>query len=302
MLLVFLVSVVNTRCSSFSAFGINRLRLRLHVPLSFWRLIWPILLCHSSMALGKYCRFHLVRVENEHPTFFSSSRGETIFLLDKATFMVETDLHALFYDLANQDQILHYSWNMQDVLDVGWVALLAVWDINDMSYWMCCVISSLYIAWSFPLSQVSKPFLMMCHMVWGAGVNKPYIFCVGHTSRTRGPHIVCFMPHHEHPAMIVVVEFAKFATVSALDGVVLSAWSGMVAPLLQDTPPMFATSCWEWKLCSGTILLGICSSCGRSRLFGWERANSQRQGRVKVRIKSVEAEKSNRLFDSVVAE
>ena len=97
--------------------------------------------------------------------FSSSTTYESAFLFNEEAFMIELALHALFNDMDDQDQILRYSWNMQDVLDVGWVALLAVWDINDMSYWMCCVISSLYIAWSFPLSQVSKPFLMMCHMV-----------------------------------------------------------------------------------------------------------------------------------------
>ena len=72
--------------------------------------------------------------------------------------MVETDLHALFYDLANQDQILHYSWNMQDVLDVGLVPLFTERDITNMLYQMCCVISSLIIVGSFRLSHISEPF------------------------------------------------------------------------------------------------------------------------------------------------
>ena len=40
----------------------------------------------------------------------------------------------------------------------------------------------------------------------------------------------------------------------------------------------------EWRGC----LLGICPSRGRNRLFGWERADSRRQGRVEVWTKSVD--------------
>ena len=56
--------------------------------------------------------------------------------------MVELNLHALFYNLADQDQILHYSWNMQDVLDVGLIALFVKWDIADMVNRVNCIIHS----------------------------------------------------------------------------------------------------------------------------------------------------------------
>ena len=84
------------------------------------------------MALGKHCRFHLVRIENKHLTFSSTARDNSAFLFYEVSFIVELNFRALFHNLANRDQILRYCRNMQDALDVGLVTLFTEWDITDM--------------------------------------------------------------------------------------------------------------------------------------------------------------------------
>ena len=79
------------------------------------------------MALGKHCRFHLVRFEDEHPTFSSTTSDNSAFIFYEAPSIVEANMHALFYNLADRDRILRYSRNMQDVIDVGLVALFSEW-------------------------------------------------------------------------------------------------------------------------------------------------------------------------------
>ena len=55
----------------------------------------------GSMALGKHCRFHLVRIEDEHLTFSSTMSDKSTFFSDEASSVIEADLHALFHYLAN---------------------------------------------------------------------------------------------------------------------------------------------------------------------------------------------------------
>ena len=43
------------------------------------------------MALGKHCRFHLVRIENEHSTFSSSAIDNSAFLFDQAPSLAEAN-------------------------------------------------------------------------------------------------------------------------------------------------------------------------------------------------------------------
>ena len=96
----------------------------------------------SFMALGKHFRFHLVRIENEHPAFPSSASDNSAFLFNEAPSIIEVSLHALFHNLVDRDQILRYCWNMQDVLNVGLVAFFPKWDITDMLNGVNCVMSS----------------------------------------------------------------------------------------------------------------------------------------------------------------
>ena len=55
-----------------------------------------------------------------------------IFLFDEASSVVDVNLHALFHNLANRDQVLRYCWNMQDVLNVGLIALSTEGNISNM--------------------------------------------------------------------------------------------------------------------------------------------------------------------------
>ena len=55
----------------------------------------------SSMAVGKHCRFHLMRVEDEHPTLSATASDKSTFFFDEASFVVEMNLHALFHYLTN---------------------------------------------------------------------------------------------------------------------------------------------------------------------------------------------------------
>ena len=127
-------------------------------------------------ALGIHCRFHLVRIEDEHSAFSSITSNNSAFLFDDTPSIVEPNLHALFHDLADRDQILRYCWNMQDVLDVGLVALFTEWDITDMLNGLNCVIPSFHIVGSFGLTQLLEPIFMRLHVIGCTRVDKPYIF------------------------------------------------------------------------------------------------------------------------------
>ena len=104
------------------------------------------------IALCVHCCFYLIRLEDKHPAFPLTTSNESTFFFNEAASVIEPDLHVLLHNLADRDQIHHYSWNMQNVFDVGLVALFAGWDITDMSYRMHGVISSLYIVGLFWLS------------------------------------------------------------------------------------------------------------------------------------------------------
>ena len=83
-----------------------------------------------------------MRVEDEHLAFSSTTRHDSAFLYNEveASYVIEANLHALVHDIADEDQILLYCWKMQDVLDVGLIALFAEWDITDMLNRVTCVI------------------------------------------------------------------------------------------------------------------------------------------------------------------
>ena len=95
------------------------------------------------MAFRKHNRFHLVRVEDEHLAFSSTTRHDSAFLYNEveASYVIEANLHALVHDIADEDQILLYCWKMQDVLDVGLIAFFPKWDIANMLNGVNCVIS-----------------------------------------------------------------------------------------------------------------------------------------------------------------
>ena len=64
---------------------------------------------------------------------------------------------------------------MQNILDVGLVALFAEWDIADMLNGVNSVIPSFYISRSVRLSELTEPILMTHHVVGCARVEKPYV-------------------------------------------------------------------------------------------------------------------------------
>ena len=127
------------------------------------------------MALAKHCRFHLVRLEDKHSSLSSTLSDNPAFLFDEAPIVVEANLHAPFHDLADRDQILHYRYNMQDVLDLGLVTLFAERDIFDMMNGVDCVIPSFNIVRSFGLSKFLKPIFMRHHVIRCTPIDKPYI-------------------------------------------------------------------------------------------------------------------------------
>mgnify|MGYP000550673338 CR=1 FL=1 len=129
----------------------------------------------GSMALSKHCRFHLVRIEDEHSSFSSSASYDSAFLFDEAATFVELNLHDLFHDLADRDQILYSSWHMQDILDIGLIVVFAEGDIFDMLNGVDCVIPSFHIAESFGFSRFSKPIYMRRHVNGCTLIDKPYI-------------------------------------------------------------------------------------------------------------------------------
>ena len=127
------------------------------IPLSFWRLIWRILLCHSSIsvsALSPFCkhgRFYLVRLDDKHLVFPSITSGKSAFLFNEATTLVESDLHALLHNLANWDQILCDGRYMQAIFGTSLFAIFSNWDIFDMPNRVSGIISSLDITGSIQL-------------------------------------------------------------------------------------------------------------------------------------------------------
>ena len=107
--------------------------------------------------------------------FSSSTTYESAFLFNEEAFMIELALHALFNDMDDQDQILRYSWNMQDVLDVGFFSFALEWDISDMLNGVNCVIPNFNIVGSIGLSQFLEPIFVRCHVIRCSRVDKSYI-------------------------------------------------------------------------------------------------------------------------------
>ena len=71
--------------------------------------------CLGFETFRVHSRFYLIRVKDEHAAFSLLLSYELTIFLDKATFIVEANLHALLHDLADQDQIFCYGGNMQDI-------------------------------------------------------------------------------------------------------------------------------------------------------------------------------------------
>ena len=80
------------------------------------------------------------------------SSNESAILLNKASSLIELDLHALFHDLTDRDQILCYGRNMQIFFDVGLFAILLKWDIANMLNGVNCVILNFHIVGSVELT------------------------------------------------------------------------------------------------------------------------------------------------------
>ena len=86
-----------------------------------------------------------MRIENEHSTFSSFARNNSVFLFDEPSSVVEPNLHTLLLNLIDQEQILRYCWNTQEVINVGLIARFSEWDITDMLNGVNCVIPCLHI-------------------------------------------------------------------------------------------------------------------------------------------------------------
>mgnify|MGYP006889231907 CR=1 FL=1 len=58
----------------------------------------------ESLCIHRYV--HLNRVKDKHVTFSSCMSDKLAFILDEATFLVESYFHSVLDNLANRDQIL----------------------------------------------------------------------------------------------------------------------------------------------------------------------------------------------------
>ena len=140
---------------------------------------------YVRIGFGSFCkhgRFHLVQIENEHSTPASSASDESALFFDEATVLVESNLHALFNNLADRDQIIRDGRDMQNILNVSLLTFFAKRNIANVSNRIRSVVSGFDIAGSLRISKFSKPFLMRRHMVRGTGVNEPYVLRIGGTS------------------------------------------------------------------------------------------------------------------------
>ena len=106
-----------------------------------------------------------MRIENEHSALSSFARDESALFFYEATTLVESNLHTLFNNLADIDQILRDGRNMQDILNVGFLTFVAERNIVNVLNQMHSVVSGFNIAGSLRLSKFAKPFLMRRHMV-----------------------------------------------------------------------------------------------------------------------------------------
>ena len=112
-----------------------------------------------------HCRFHLVRIEDEHTAFFPPLSYDSAIFLDETTFVVEADLHALLHDLADRDQILRYCGHVQDILDASLLAFFPEWDIADVPNRVRSVVSRLYETGSVRCMQITNPLFAGCHVM-----------------------------------------------------------------------------------------------------------------------------------------
>ena len=144
---------------------------------------------------------------------------------------------------------------MQDIFYVGLFAIFPEWDIGDMLNGVNYVIPNFHIVGLFGLSQLSKPIFMRRHLIGHVKVEKPYIFRIVSVVQPGCRHCVCYVPHYEHTAMIVVLRIrgvvgkfstygswflhllliifftvAKLILASSFDQIVLTIWFGMMAP------------------------------------------------------------------------
>ena len=61
-------------------------------------------------------------------------------------------MHALFDNLAYQDQVFREDWDMQHVLEIGLFVFIPEWDIFDMSNGVSRVVPSFDIVGTIGLS------------------------------------------------------------------------------------------------------------------------------------------------------
>ena len=85
---------------------------------------------------------------------------ESSFLLDEATTLIKSNLHALLNNFNDWNQILCYGRYMQEIVYVCLFAFFAKWDIAYVLYRMSDIISGLDIDGSIRILRVLEPFLM----------------------------------------------------------------------------------------------------------------------------------------------
>ena len=98
-----------------------------------------------------------MRIENEHSALSSSTRDASALFFDETTSLVESNLHALFNNSADRDQILRDSRNMQDIFNVGFLTFFAERNIVDMPNWTRCRENSrLRVGWTGPPGSLTR--------------------------------------------------------------------------------------------------------------------------------------------------
>ena len=90
-------------------------------------------------------------------------------------------------------------------MEVGLVAIVSEWDVPDMLYWMSHVIACLDISGLLGCVKFSKPILVRRHVIGCSRVDEPYVLWLRGASEGMCYHRLCFVPHHEHSAMVSVV-------------------------------------------------------------------------------------------------
>ena len=126
-------------------------------------------------ALCVHGRFDLGRCEDEHTAFSAAVSYDSVAVFNEAPLVVEAYLHSLLDNLTYRDQILCDRGNVQYVLEVGLLAVVAKWNVPDMLYWMRRIIACFDLSGSLECVQFSEPLLMRRHVVGCTRVNEPYI-------------------------------------------------------------------------------------------------------------------------------